>query len=101
MGGKDDSMKKLYRIGIAGALALTGCLSKVDREAISFPDMPSMPVYHRADGQQLPPDQAIDALQTAESTCRTPASSDATSSLAVGSPTFDSCMQGQGYRRVR
>ncbi|HVA13589.1 MAG TPA: hypothetical protein VNF99_10090 [Stellaceae bacterium] len=81
------------------ALALTGCLSRVDREAVSFPAMPSQAVYHRVDGRQLSPDDAIDALQTAESTCRNRNGDGATPSI-VGTPAFDACMQSQGYRRA-
>ena len=84
----------------AGMLVLAGCVSQVDREAISFPDMPDMPIYHRADSQQLSPDQAAEALQTAEAACRTQPASGAAAS-PVGSSAFDSCMAGQGYRRVR
>ena len=94
-------MKIPYWIGTVGLFALAGCLTKVDREAISFPDMPNMPVYHRADGQQLSQDQTIEALQAAEDACRTQVSSGAASSSAIGSPPFDSCMRDQGYSRVR
>lgn len=94
-------MKKLYWSGVAGALALAGCMSQVDREAVSFPDMPNMPVYRRADSQQLSPDQAMDALQTAVTACRKQTSGGAASPPEVGSAAFDSCMQGRGYRRVR
>jgi hypothetical protein len=94
-------MKKLSSIGLVGLLALSGCLSRVDREAMSFPDMPSMPVYHRADSQPMTSDQAIDALQTAELSCRAPSDAGTTASPAVGSPAFDRCMQSRGYRRVR
>lgn len=97
-----DWMKRSSWIGIVSLFALAGCLSRVDREAISFPDMPNMPVYHRADGQQLSQDQTIDALQAAEDACRTQVSGGgAASSAAIGSPSFDSCMQDQGYSRVR
>ena len=95
-------MKISHGIGIVSLFALTGCLTEVDREAISFPDMPNMPVYHRADGQQLSQDQTIDALQAAEDTCRMQVSGGgAASSTAIGSPPFDSCMRDQGYSRVR
>jgi hypothetical protein len=94
-------MKKTHSIGIVCVLALAGCMTQVDREAVSFPDMPNMPVYHRVDGRQFYGDQALDALQTAESTCRARISGDAAVSTAVGSRAFDSCMLGQGYRRVR
>jgi hypothetical protein len=49
----------------------------------------------------LSQDQAIDALQTAESACQTQTAGGVASSPVVGSPAFDSCMQAQGYRRVR
>ena len=94
-------MEKSSWIGIVGVFALVGCMAQVDREAVSFPDMPNMPVYHRADGRQFYGDQAIDALQTAESACRTQTAGGAAESPAVGSPAFDSCIRGQGYRRVR
>jgi hypothetical protein len=94
-------MKKLCPIGLVALLALSGCVSRVDREAMSFPDMPSMPVYHPTDGRSLSSDQAIDALQTAELTCRTPSGTGTAASPVVGSPAFDRCMQAQGYRRVR
>ncbi|HEY3916364.1 MAG TPA: hypothetical protein VGL83_01160 [Stellaceae bacterium] len=81
-------------------LALSGCLSQTDREAIAFPAMPGQAVYQRADGRQLSPDAAIDALQTAEGTCRDQNGHGAMA-LNVGSPEFDSCMQGQGYRRTQ
>jgi hypothetical protein len=96
-----SAMKKLTPIGVAILLALSGCVSEVDREAMSFPDMPSMPIYHRADGRSLSSDQAIDALQTAEITCRTPPGGSTAASPVVGSPAFDRCMQAQGYRRVQ
>ena len=83
----------------ASMLLLAGCLSKVDREAISFPDMPDMPIYRATDNRQLSPDQATDALLTAERAC-SGASSGAVSS-PVGSSAFDSCMTEQGYQRVR
>jgi hypothetical protein len=86
-------------IVLAGVLVLGGCLSKVDREAISFPAMPSQAVYHRVDGKQLGPDDAIDALQNAESTCRTQNSNGSAPSI-VGTPAFDACMQTQGYQRA-
>jgi len=47
----------------------------------------------------LSPDDAIDALQTAESTCRNRNGDGATPSI-VGTPAFDACMQSQGYRRA-
>ena len=85
-------------IVLGSALALAGCLSQTDREAISFPALPGQAVYHRADGRQLPPDQAIDALQTAEAACRNQSGNGAAPSI-VGTPAFDACMQSQGYRR--
>jgi len=84
----------------AAMLLLAGCLSKVDREAISFPDMPDMPLYRAIDSRQLSPDQATDALLTAERACRSETSGGATSA-PVGSSAFDACMTQQGYRRVR
>lgn len=94
-------MKAWFWIGMASTLALSGCLSQVDREAMSFPYMPGMPVYQRADNQQLPPEQAIDALQTAENACATKNADGSAASPPVGSPPFDACMAQQGYRRVR
>src|SRR5271165_5565157 len=94
-------LRKSCLISLVGVLVLAGCMTQVDREAISFPDMPGMPVYRRADGRESYSDQAIDALQTAESTCRMRTSGGAAGSPAIGSQAFDSCMQGQGYRRVR
>ena len=82
------------------ALALTGCLSQVDREAISFPAMPGQARYQRIDGQLMSGDAAIDALQTAETTCRGPSVRPSDASV-VGSPAFDRCMQVQGYRRIQ
>lgn len=93
-------MKKTSWIGIVSVFALVGCMTKVDREAMSFPDMPNMPVYHRADGRQFNGDQGLNALENAETNCRAQISSNAVSP-AVGSPDFDSCMRGQGYMRVR
>jgi hypothetical protein len=84
---------------LGSVLVLGGCLSKVDREAISFPAMPSQAVYHRMDGKQLSPDNAIDALQNAESTCRNQNGNGSTPSI-VGTPAFDACMQTQGYQRA-
>jgi hypothetical protein len=81
---------------ISCTLALAGCLSQVDREAISFPAMPGQARYQRADGQLLAGDAAIDALQTAESVCR-----GQSAGPVVGTPAFDQCMQAQGYRRVQ
>lgn len=93
-------MKKLKWLCLVMVLALGGCLSRVDREAISFPSMPGEPVYHRIDGAQLPPDQAIDVLQHAENAClAVPASGGAPPQ--IGSPAFDACMKTQGYRRAR
>jgi hypothetical protein len=80
----------------AAALTLTGCLSQTDREAIGFPAMPGQARYLRADGQPL----SIDGLQTAEATCRNQNGNGATPSI-IGTPAFDACMQGQGYRRVQ
>lgn len=84
---------------LGSAALLSGCLSQTTREAIAFPAMPGQAVYQRVDGRQLPPDQAIDALQTAEATCRNQGGNGATPSI-VGTPPFDACMQGQGYRRA-
>jgi hypothetical protein len=96
----DYPVKNAARWIVLGtALALGGCLSKVDREAISFPAMPSQAVYHRIDGKQLPPDDAIDALQNAESTCRNQNGNGSTASV-VGTPAFDTCMTTQGYQRA-
>jgi len=92
-------MMKLRWIS-AGMLLLTGCLSQVDREAISFPDMPAMPIYHRTDNRQLSPDEASEALLAAQRACRTQPADGADPS-PVGSPAFDSCMAEQGYQRVR
>lgn len=92
-------MKKFHWVGLVIVLALGGCISRVEREAISFPSMPGEPVYHRIDGAQLPPDQAIDVLQHAENAClAVPASGGAPQ---IGSPAFDACMKTQGYRRAR
>jgi hypothetical protein len=93
-------VRKFSWLGVAGMLALAGCISRVDREALSFPAMPNMPVYRRADSRPLSADQAIDALQAAQGLCRKQISGDTASSAAVGSPAFDSCMERQGYRRV-
>ncbi len=88
-------------IALGGAaLALTGCLSQTDREAIAFPAMPGQARYLPANGQPLSSDAAIDALQTAETTCRNQHGNGATPSI-VGTPAFDACMQIQGYRRVQ
>lgn len=87
-------------IVLGSALVLSGCLSQTTREAISFPAMPGQAVYQRADGQQLSPDAAIDALQSAEDTCRNQGGNGATPSI-VGTPAFDSCMQAHGYRRAQ
>jgi hypothetical protein len=78
------------------ALALTGCLSQTDKEAIGFPAMPGQARYLRADGQPL----TVDALTTAEATCRNQNGNGAAPSI-IGTPAFDACMQGQGYRRVQ
>jgi hypothetical protein len=80
----------------AAALALTGCLSQTDREAIAFPAMPSQARYLRADGQPI----TVDALTDAEATCRNQNGNGATPSI-IGTPDFDRCMQSQGYRRVQ
>jgi hypothetical protein len=82
------------------ALALTGCLSQTDREAIAFPAMPGQARYIRTDGQPLSSDAAIDALTTAEATCRKQNGNGSTPSV-VGTPAFDTCMQNQGYRRAQ
>ena len=89
---------RLFVLGCASILS--GCLSQTTREAIAFPAMPGQAVYHRADGKQLPPDAAIDALQSAEGICRNQNGNGATPSI-VGTPAFDTCMQGQGYRRAQ
>lgn len=89
-------------MALAALLALCGCVSKVEREALSFPYMPREPVYQRLDGKPLSPDQTIDALESAENTCLTKiAHGNAVAPPAVGSPIFDACMRGQGYRRVQ
>lgn len=82
----------------AAALALTGCLSQTDREAIAFPAMPGQARYLPADGRPLSSDAAIEALQTAEATCR---GQNGAAPSTVGTPAFDACMQTQGYRRVQ
>jgi len=88
-------------IALGGAaLALTGCLSQTDREAIAFPAMPGQARYLPANGHPLSSDAAIDALQAAETTCRNQHGNGATPSI-VGTPAFDACMQIQGYRRVQ
>lgn len=87
-------------LALGCALALSGCLSRSDREAIAFPAMPGQARYERIDGRQLAPDAAIDALQTAENICRNQNGNGATPSI-VGTPPFDQCMQGQGYRRAQ
>ena len=84
----------------AAALALSGCLSQTDREAIAFPAMPGQARYLPADGRQLSSEATIDALQTAEAACRNHGGNGATPSI-IGTPAFDACMQGQGYRRVQ
>lgn len=84
----------------AAALALTGCLSQTDREAIAFPAMPGQARYLPTGGRQLSPDAMIDALTTAEATCRKQSGNSATPSI-IGTPVFDACMQQQGYRRVQ
>src|SRR5215469_12458010 len=71
IGGNGGSMRRLHWISAAGVLALVGCMTQVDREAVSFPVMPNAPTYHRVDGRQLPPNQAIEALRTAASACQT------------------------------
>lgn len=88
---------RLVVLGLASPLG--GCLSQTTREAIAFPAMPGQARYVRADSAQLSPDAAIDALQTAESTCRNQSGNGATPSV-VGTPVFDSCMQTQGYVRA-
>jgi hypothetical protein len=93
-------MRWVARLIVLGCgLMLSGCLSQTTREAIAFPAMPGQAVYRRVDGQQLPPDAAIDALQTAEDTCRNQNGNGATPSI-VGTPAFDNCMQAHGYRRA-
>ena len=84
----------------AAALTLSGCLSQTDREAIAFPAMPGQARYLPVDGRPLSSEATIDALQTAEATCRNLNGNGATPSI-VGTPAFDSCMQRQGYRRVQ
>lgn len=87
-------------LALGCAVALSGCLSRTDREAIAFPAMPGQARYERADGRQLSPDAAIDALQTAENICRSQNGNGATPSI-IGTPAFDQCMQDQGYRRAQ
>jgi hypothetical protein len=41
-------MKKWRWIGVAGALPLVGRMTQVDREALSFPDLPNMLIYRPA-----------------------------------------------------
>lgn len=84
----------------AAGMALTGCLSQTDREAIAFPAMPGQARYLPADGRQMSSDAMIDALTTAEANCRNQSGNGATPSI-VGTPAFDACMQQQGYRRVQ
>ncbi len=86
---------------IVAALALAGCMTQVDREALSFPDMPKMPVYVRVDARPLSSDEAMSALRVATRTCQTQAAGGMDSPRAVGTPDFDACMQTQGYRRTR
>jgi hypothetical protein len=83
----------------AAALALSGCLSQTDREAIAFPAMPGQARYLPADGRALSSEATIDALTTAEATCRNQNGNGAAPSI-VGTPAFDACMQSQGYRRA-
>ncbi|HWE74464.1 MAG TPA: hypothetical protein VG328_14975 [Stellaceae bacterium] len=80
----------------AAALALNGCLSATDKEAIGFPAMPGQARYLPANGQQF----TVDGLTTAEAACRNQNGNGATPSI-IGTPAFDSCMQSQGYRRVQ
>ena len=80
----------------AAALTVSGCLSQTDREAIAFPAMPSQARYLRADGRPI----SVDALTAAEAACRNQNGNGATPSI-IGTPAFDTCMQGQGYRRVQ
>jgi hypothetical protein len=97
----EKMMRWAVRLLVLGcASALGGCLSQTTREAIAFPAMPGQAVYQRADGRQLPPDAAIDALQTAEGTCRNQ-DGNGTAPSIVGTPAFDACMRGQGYRRAQ
>lgn len=92
---------RLRWISLSGAaLALTGCLSQTDREAIAFPAMPGQARYLPANGQQMSSDAMIEALTTAEATCRNQNGNGAAPSI-VGTPAFDACMQRQGYRRVQ
>jgi hypothetical protein len=81
-------------------LALSACLSQTDREAIGFPAMPGQARYLPSDGRALSSEATIEALQTAETTCRDQSGQGATPSM-VGTPAFDACMQSQGYRRVQ
>lgn len=83
-------------------LALAGCATRVEREAMAFPNMPGMPVYHRVDGTKLPPWQAMDALQAAENDCIRQISKVGPPPAVdrLGSPPFDACMRSLGYRRV-
>lgn len=84
----------------AAALGLSGCLSQTDREAIAFPAMPGQARYLPADGRPLSSEATIDALQTAEATCRSQ-NGNGTAPSIVGTPGFDACMRSQGYRRVQ
>jgi hypothetical protein len=88
-------------MALAALLALCGCVSRVEREALSFPYMPREPVYQRLDGKPLSPDQTIDALESAENICLTKIGrGNAAAPPAVASPAFDACMRSEGYRRV-
>jgi isoaspartyl peptidase/L-asparaginase-like protein (Ntn-hydrolase superfamily) len=84
----------------ATALALSACLSQTDREAIAFPAMPGQARYLPADGRPLSSEATIDALQTAEASCRNQNGNGSAPSI-VGTPAFDACMRSQGYRRVQ
>jgi hypothetical protein len=84
----------------AAALALSGCLSQTDREAIAFPAMPGQARYLPAGGRPLSSEATIDALQTAEATCRNQNVTGAAPAI-IGTPAFDACMRSQGYRRVQ
>lgn len=94
----DGHMKRWVVLGCA--LTLSGCLSRVQREAISFPAMPGQAVYHRVNAAALTPEQAIDELQAAEDACRK-RGGPGDEPVVVGTPAFDRCMQSQGYIRAR
>jgi hypothetical protein len=80
----------------AAAVALSGCLSATDKEAIGFPAMPGQARYLPANGQAF----TVDGLTDAEAACRNQNGNGATPSI-IGTPAFDHCMETQGYRRVQ